>query len=248
MEPINVYTALDVSVIEILLVMIIAFMGSFAHEYILFIKSGKRITLSVWINVFVSSFVTVIICLAIDPFIINIHPRMIFLPPLIIGLLGTELISKLSTISGSANILEYLLGFFGIERSDKTDPPTNPGEEPKYNQRHRRNRHNDDEDEDSISDEIKVDENQLLLEGIIYTENRIVKTMNDYKRFGNRTEFLKIFSNINITMTIIRYNVTRVYNPPRELTDGYRSLLDRYDELKELYNHIMEGYDLSDLR
>ena len=104
-------------------------------------------------------------------------------------------------------------------------------------------KNHDDEDEDSISDE-----NQLLLEGIIYTENRIVKTMNDYKRFGNRTEFLKIFSNINITMTIIRYNITRVYDPPKELTDGYGSLLDRYDELEELYNHIMEGYDLSDLR
>ena len=237
MEPINIYTAIDVSVIEILLVMIIAFMGSFAHEYISFIRSGKRITLSVWINVFVSSFVTVIICLAIDPFIINIHPRLIFLPPLIIGLLGTELISKLSTISGSANILEYILGFFGIERSDKTEPPTDPGQDRDYIHRVKKK-------QDTVNDEIKVDDDQLLLERIIYTENRIVKAMNDYKRFGNKTDFLKIFSNINITLTIIKRNFARIGQPSTELLNGYLSLIETNKEFNRLYNSVLEDYDI----
>ena len=124
MDEYLVQSAIDISIIEILLISIIAFIGAFIHEYISFIHRGKRITFNMWCNIFITVIIDTIISVSINPFIMEINPRLILLPPLLIGLLGTELAKKLTTISGSASVLEYILGFFKIKRADTTATPT----------------------------------------------------------------------------------------------------------------------------
>ena len=124
----NQYTLMsdiNISIIEILLISTIAFIGAFIHEYISFIKKGKRVTLMVWFNIFITVIIDIIISVSINPFIISINPRLMLLPPLIIGLLGTELAMKLSTINGSTSFIEYILGFLKIKRADTTSTPIN---------------------------------------------------------------------------------------------------------------------------
>lgn len=122
----SVQSAIDISVIEILLITILAFIGAFIHEYASFIQKGKRITLMVWANIFVTVVIDVIVSISINPFLIPLNPRLIMLPPLLIGLLGTELVSKLSTINGSASLIEYILGFFHLTKAKGTNTPTDP--------------------------------------------------------------------------------------------------------------------------
>lgn len=116
--------ATDVSIIEILLISIIAFIGAFIHEYISFIRKGKRITIYVWGNIFTTVLTSTILSVSINPFLVTINPRLILLPPLLMGLLGTELALRLSTISGSSSFIEYILGFFKIKKLGGTKSPT----------------------------------------------------------------------------------------------------------------------------
>lgn len=119
----SITASIDISIIEILLMSIIAFIGAFIHEYISFIRRGKRITIMVWLNIFVTVIIDLIISISINPFVAKIHPRLVLLPPLLIGLLGTELAIRLSTIGGSTSLIEYILGFLKIKRADTTQTP-----------------------------------------------------------------------------------------------------------------------------
>lgn len=172
MDQYTLMSDINISIIEILLISTIAFIGAFIHEYISFIKKGKRVTLMVWFNIFITVIIDIIISISINPFIISINPRLMLLPPLIIGLLGTELAMKLSTINGSTSFIEYILGFLKIKRADTTSTPINNS----Y----------DDYDNSSIDDEIIKINAQIE---IILEEYELTK---DDKKF---IEFYKTLKN-----------------------------------------------------
>lgn len=172
MDQYTLMSDINISIIEILLISTIAFIGAFIHEYISFIKKGKRVTLMIWFNIFITVIIDIIISVSINPFIISINPRLMLLPPLIIGLLGTELAMKLSTINGSTSFIEYILGFLKIKRADTTSTPINDS----Y----------DDYDNSSIDDEIIKINAQIE---IILEEYELTK---DDKKF---IEFYKTLKN-----------------------------------------------------
>ena len=172
MDQYTLMSDINISIIEILLISTIAFIGAFIHEYISFIKKGKRVTLMIWFNIFITVIIDIIISVSINPFIISINPRLMLLPPLIIGLLGTELAMKLSTINGSTSFIEYILGFLKIKRADTTSTPINNS----Y----------DDYDNSSIDDEIIKINAQIE---IILEEYELTK---DDKKF---IEFYKTLKN-----------------------------------------------------
>ena len=98
--------------LEILLVLGVSFVGASVHEYV-FRSEGDRVILknpNVWISTIVSS----IICYTVDPWIATLNPRLMLLPPLLLGMAGMDLVRRLSTVEGSSSIIEYILGFFGI--------------------------------------------------------------------------------------------------------------------------------------
>lgn len=133
--------------LEILLVLGVSFVGASVHEYV-FRSEGNRVILknpNVWVSTIVSS----IICYAVDPWIATFNPRLMLLPPLLLGMAGMDLVRRLSTIEGSSSIIEYILGFFGItnkktegpygvptkEKEEETPTPTAPSiQEPQQSQ------------------------------------------------------------------------------------------------------------------
>jgi len=104
---------------EIIPIIVISLLGSCIHEYIF--KSNKYFFFNY--NIWISTIVTSIICFVIDPFIMEFNPRLVFLPPLLIGLSGMDLVQHLSTVKGNMTILEYILSFVGINRQDQKDFP-----------------------------------------------------------------------------------------------------------------------------
>ena len=115
------------SILEIFLTLIVSFVGAAVHEFIF--TPGKTSILRnahVWATVSVDF----IICYSINPYIVSLNPRLILLPPLIIGLLGNELAIRMGTIKGSTSMIEYILGWFNIKRNTTEEETTGVIDEP----------------------------------------------------------------------------------------------------------------------
>ena len=186
----------DISIIEILITTISAFIGSFAHEYLSFLNSGTHVTLNRWVIIIISMVIDVFISLSLNPLVVVISPRLILLHPLLIGLLGTELITRLSTIGGSFSLLEYILGFFKITRAHGTETPKNGPREYK--------RHDDlppipakydrGDSRDHRALEKKGRYEDIIGESILIAESRILEAIIDYEKYHDSILFLKRYS------------------------------------------------------
>ena len=221
MDQYTLMSDINISIIEILLISTIAFIGAFIHEYISFIKKGKRVTLMVWFNIFITVIIDIIISVSINPFIISINPRLMLLPPLIIGLLGTELAMKLSTINGSTSFIEYILGFLKIKRADTTSTPINNS----Y----------DDYDNSSIDDEIIKINAQIE---IILEEYELTK---DDKKF---IEFYKTLKNKSFE---IKEKIDSEYSSdsiPLNIALKMSEMIKLEISLDKIYNNIKNNTPL----
>ena len=106
---------------EIIMICVVSFIGANIREY-LFYRSEERSNRflrspKMWISTIVST----IICYAIDPFVIEYSPRLVLLPPLVLGLAGADLAETLSTTKGIASLIEWGLGFVGISNAKAED-------------------------------------------------------------------------------------------------------------------------------
>ena len=104
---------------EIILITVISFIGSLMHEYIVSVKRDhirKFTVLS--INIFITVLIDVIICISINQLILDISPRLVLLPPLIIGLVGKEFVETLTTLKASSRLIAFLFSLFGIGNNE----------------------------------------------------------------------------------------------------------------------------------
>ena len=114
----EIISSLDISIIEITIIFFISLIGSITHEYISIIKNINKLNkLEILISIISSTIIITIVCISINPLIVKISPRLILLPPLILSLTGSELIIYLTGFKSSAKLIEYILSFFGINRS-----------------------------------------------------------------------------------------------------------------------------------
>lgn len=221
MDQYTLMSDINISIIEILLISTIAFIGAFIHEYISFIKKGKRVTLMIWFNIFVTVIIDIIISVSINPFIISINPRLMLLPPLIIGLLGTELAMKLSTINGSTSFIEYILGFLKIKRADTTSTPTN-------------NLY-DDYDNSSIDDEIiKINAQMELI-------------LQEYESTEDYEKFIELYKSIKSKSFKIKETIDTEYSKdsiPLNIALKMSEMIKLEISLDKIYNSIENKYPL----
>jgi hypothetical protein len=100
------------TVTEIILVLGVSFIGSSIHEYVFRSEDNRSFfkNPNIWISTVVSS----IICYTINPLISDFNPRLMLLPPLLVGMAGMDLVRRLVTTEGSSSLIEYILGFFGV--------------------------------------------------------------------------------------------------------------------------------------
>jgi len=116
---------------EILLVLGVSFVGATIHEYVFQSEDHRPFFKNP--NIWVSTVVSSIICYTINPLISDFNPRLMLLPPLLLGMTGMDLVKRLATPEGSSSLIEYILGFFGVTNK-KTEgsygvPPTQAQEE-----------------------------------------------------------------------------------------------------------------------
>ena len=173
----EIISSLDISIIEITIIFFISLIGSITHEYISIIKNINKLNkLEILISIISSTIIITIVCISINPLIVKISPRLILLPPLILSLTGSELIIYLTGFKSSAKLIEYILSFFGINRSKdniqdvtEIDGVLNPDQkiiqkekEPEKDEKEEvKDSDDDDDEENNIS---KQDEEYLINE------------------------------------------------------------------------------------
>jgi hypothetical protein len=100
---------------EILMIFLVSLIGANIREYLFAREEGHRFFLSpqMWISTIISTFV----CYCIDPWVISVSPRLVLLPPLILGLAGIDIARRLSSLKGITSLIEWVVGFFGIQNA-----------------------------------------------------------------------------------------------------------------------------------
>lgn len=201
---------------EITPIFCISLLGSCIHEYIF--KSNKKffLNLTIWINTLMAS----IICFAIDPFIMNISPRLVLLPPLLIGLSGMDLIKHLSTLEGLLTIIEYILSFFGINRKEKSSIS------------------------DSDNETTSYEDLNTLLSTFFYLVTSLLST---YYTNNDKKEFLKTYHAIKKDYDLLNNELLKHKTIPITSTLLFGSITKKVIELDNIYNSICSSKSLRHL-
>lgn len=220
----EILTISETLYIEIILTFVISFIGSFTHEYITGNNSNRSTLKNP--NVWLSAIISTILCYIINPWIIAYHPRLIFLPPLLLGLIGIDLIERLTTLKGSTGLLEYILTFFGIRRiKDGTGTGIPDIENNKVN----------------ISKETENETKYvILLDNIAQIcYNAVNGVLVEYYTRHDNTAFLNSYARIKSEQEILRSSIALFKSIPISTTLKLSELLKKSMELDDIYNSIV---------
>ena len=121
---------LTISPIEITIIGLISLIGVLSNIFCITVLN-KRLHIKVYtrlIHIVISVILSSTICITIDPYIIAIEVRFIFLAPLIIGLISPELIFYMTKVTTASQVLEYILSFTCIKKNADVKLPESPVE------------------------------------------------------------------------------------------------------------------------
>lgn len=218
----NTDIALEISIVEILLITIISFLGASIHEILTYaINKAKPDLKRSSMNIAITILITSIISASINPFIMCISPRLILLPPLIMGLLGIEFASRLIHLQSSFKLLEYILGFFRITRARNTTIEDRKEEE--YIKETKRL--NDIDTKNIISS---------LLNSILYQMKNIE---NDYDTM-DKMFFLSKYNEVKKNSLLIQSYIKQVDTLPADIVLLVAEMVREEAQLDELYDKI----------
>lgn len=232
--------------LEILLVLGVSFVGASVHEYV-FRSEGNRVILrnpNVWVSTIVSS----IICYAVDPWVATINPRLMLLPPLLLGMAGMDLVRRLSTVEGSSSIIEYILGFFGITNKKTEGPygvPTKEKEEEETPPSPPQPIHNPRQEEAPVNihyDAVLPTSNfeQLMsLDQMVHAVlDSICNLAVDYYIHHDRGNFLRGYYVIKANIEIMHNNMKSYHVIPISTALKLSEVLKKELELESIYRSI----------
>lgn len=216
---------------EIILMTVISFIGSLMHEYIVSVKRDhiRKFTV-LFINIFITVLIDVIICISINQLILDISPRLVLLPPLIIGLVGKEFVEALTTLKASSRLIAFLFSLFGIGNNEGIQ--------------------SDDKEEDSQSEPeeehvpTKAEKQEKIKRFEKYTE-RVLNAMNSLiaGRVNNSiddTKFIIEYKQLKINVKIIKQQVETVNIVSVEEALKIAEIIKNEEYLDGIYRDIMD--------
>lgn len=200
------YEVLD----ELTPIICITLICSCIHEYIF--RTNEHYTFLTNKKIWISTFVTSIICFVLDPWIVDFNPRLALLPPLILGLSGMDLVNRLSTVKGNMTIIEYILSFVGIDRKD-TSTDTNTQTTPQVN----------------------YDDLDNLLSIFLYLVSTLLA-----KYYTNKDPqlFLKKYYFIKKDFDLLNNEIIKYQAIPVTSTLVFSTIIKKVIELDSIYNNI----------
>lgn len=250
----EIISSLDISIVEITIIFFISLIGSITHESISIIKNINKLNkLEILISIISSTIIITIVCISINPLIVKISPRLILLPPLILSLTGSELIVYLTGFKSSAKLIEYILSFFGINRSKdniqdvtEIDGVLNPDqksiqkeEEPKKNEKEEDEDSDDDDDEEENNISKQDEENLIneIKETYIYLLN--LKEKYDNQELTNY-DFIWNFMNVEESIENIKFKILEIKAVNPMILLKFTDIIRLQADLNVVFKQIMD--------
>lgn len=237
MNNFNNELILEITLLELLLCGTISLFGSSIHVLCFKYKNNTKHSIRELISeILTNAIVDTFISIATAPFVMAISPRLILIPPLILGLLGSDFIKLLTSVNGIFSLFEKLFRLYNSSH-------TNKEEESKST--------NDSSSIEGIGAKINIDinknnhNNDLIRNLIINTSDALVNEMdigiNNYYSNKDAIAFYTLYLEIDKGYNNVRDTIEKLEYVPVEVYIKIMDLVKKKSEFEQFYKDNVKG-------
>lgn len=237
MDNFNNELILEITLLELLLCGTISLFGSSIHVLCFKYKNNTKHSIRELISeILTNAIVDTFISIATAPFVMAISPRLILIPPLILGLLGSDFIKLLTSVNGIFSLFEKLFRLYNSSHPNKEEESKST---------------NDSNSIEGIDANIKIDinknnhNNDLIRNLIINTSDALVNEMdigiNNYYSNKDAIAFYTLYLEIDKGYNNVRDTIEKLEYVPVEVYTEIMDLVKKKSEFEQFYKDNVKG-------
>lgn len=237
MNNFNNELILEITLLELLLCGTISLFGSSIHVLCFKYKNNTKHSIRELISeILTNAIVDTFISIATAPFVMAISPRLILIPPLILGLLGSDFIKLLTSVNGIFSLFEKLFRLYNSSHSNKEEESKST---------------NDSSSIEGIGAKINIDinknnhNNDLIRNLIINTSDALVNEMdigiNNYYSNKDAIAFYTLYLEIDKEYNNVRDTIVKLEYVPVEVYSEIMDLVKKKSEFEQFYKDNVKG-------
>lgn len=237
MNNFNNELILEITLLELLLCGTISLFGSSIHVLCFKYKNNTKHSIKELISeILTNAIVDTFISIATAPFVMAISPRLILIPPLILGLLGSDFIKLLTSVNGIFSLFEKLFRLYNSSHSNKEEESKST---------------NDSNSIEGIGAKINIDinknnhNNDLICNLIISTSDALVSEMdigiNNYYSNKDAIAFYTLYLEIDKGYNNVRDTIEKLEYVPVEVYIKIMDLVKKKSEFEQFYKDNVKG-------
>lgn len=237
MNNFNNELILEITLLELLLCGTISLFGSSIHVLCFKYKNNTKHSIRELISeIITNAIVDTFISIATAPFVMAISPRLILIPPLILGLLGSDFIKLLTSVNGIFSLFEKLFRLYNSSHPNKEEESKST---------------NDSSSIEGIDANIKIDinknnhNNDLIRNLIISTSDALVNEMdigiNNYYSNKDAIAFYTLYLEIDKGYNNVRDTIVKLEYVPVEVYSEIMDLVKKKSEFEQFYKDNVKG-------
>lgn len=237
MNNFNNELILEITLLELLLCGTISLFGSSIHILCFKYKNNHKHSIRELISeILTNAIVDTFISIATAPFVMAISPRLILIPPLILGLLGSDFIKLLTSINGIFSLFEKIFHLYNSSHSNKEEESKST---------------NDSNSIEGIGAKINIDinknnhNNDLIRNLIINTSDALVSEMdigiNNYYSNKDAIAFYTLYLEIDKGYNNVRDTIEKLEYVPVEVYIKIMDLVKKKSEFEQFYKDNVKG-------
>lgn len=231
---------LEITLLEVLICGIVSLFGSSVR--VLCFKRNNKSKLNIKQTVseiLTNAIIDTFISIAASPFVMDISPRLILIPPLILGLLGSDFIKLLTSVNGIFSLFEKLFHLYNSSNPNKKEESKST---------------NDSSSIEGIDANIKIDINKnnhnkhndcLICNLIISTSDALVNEMdigiNNYYSNKDAIAFYTLYLEIDKGYNNVRDTIVKLEYVPVEVYSEIMDLVKKKSEFEQFYKDNVKG-------
>lgn len=239
MNNFNNELILEITLLELLLCGTISLFGSSIHVLCFKYKNNTKHSIRELISeILTNAIVDTFISIATAPFVMAISPRLILIPPLILGLLGSDFIKLLTSVNGIFSLFEKLFHLYNSSNTNKEESKST----------------NDSNSIEGIDANIKIDINKnnnnkhndyLICNLIISTSDALINEMdigiNNYYSNKDAIAFYTLYLEIDKGYNNVRDTIVKLEYVPVEVYSKIMDLVKKKSEFEQFYKDNVKG-------
>ena len=231
---------LEITLLEVLLCGTISIFGSSIHV-LCFKKRNKhkhsiRELRDLISEILTNAIVDTFISIAAAPFVMAISPRLILIPPLILGLLGSDFIKLLTSINGIFSLFEKIFNLYNSSHPNKKEESKST---------------NDSSSIEGVSANINIDinknnhNNDLIHKLIINASDALVNEIdNDISNYYSNKDAIAFYISyleIDKGYNNVRDTIEKLEYVPVEVYIKIMDLVKKKSEFEQFYKDNVKG-------